>query len=192
MQVAVLEKDRYDEIVETLWDAFRDYPVMRFVVGEAGDEYDDRGRRLVGYLTESRLARGWPVLGVSEGDRLGSAGSPVEGGGKRIDRETASSRRGRIDDERGRGDGTDIPGNIGDHEPDTGYRRWWRAGGLVAVLGIHGRVFDHRQEFSLRDTGSQCGWQPGHGVPVHMVAGENGERHGAAGFSDDRSARWSG
>ena len=71
MQVAVLGRDRYDEIVETLWDAFRDYPVMRFVVGEAGDEYDDRGRRLVGYFTESRLARGWPVLGpLVDGLRL--------------------------------------------------------------------------------------------------------------------------
>ena len=28
--------ERFDEVVETLCDAFRDYPVMRFVLGDAG------------------------------------------------------------------------------------------------------------------------------------------------------------
>jgi GNAT superfamily N-acetyltransferase len=65
-----LGRGDFEEAVETLFDAFRDYPVMRFVVGDAGDEYDGRVRDLIGYFTDSRLLRDWPGLGVLDDAEL--------------------------------------------------------------------------------------------------------------------------
>jgi GNAT superfamily N-acetyltransferase len=41
---------------------------MRYVVGDAGDEYDARLRALIGYFTERRFSRGHPVLGIESDD----------------------------------------------------------------------------------------------------------------------------
>ena len=70
MKVTALSSDRLAEVVEALADAFHDYPVMRFVIGDAGAAYRDRLEHLVAYFADSRLARGWPVLGVVERDEL--------------------------------------------------------------------------------------------------------------------------
>ncbi|MCP4205092.1 MAG: GNAT family N-acetyltransferase [bacterium] len=50
-----LTRDRLDEAVDVLCDAFYDYPVMRFVVGEAGEDYPRRLRRLVSFFTMARF-----------------------------------------------------------------------------------------------------------------------------------------
>ena len=72
----------FDEAVKVLCEAFYDYPVMRFVIGPAGDDYDRRLRLLVGFFTASRLLRDYPVLGVAsqEGRVVAVAGiDPAEG-----------------------------------------------------------------------------------------------------------------
>lgn len=61
---------RFDEVVDTLCDAFRDYPVMRYVLKDAGDDYLAHLPHLIGYFTASRFTRGWPVLGVEREGRL--------------------------------------------------------------------------------------------------------------------------
>jgi len=66
-EVLRLPPERFDEVVEALCDAFRDYPVMRYVLKDAGDHYLTHLPYLVGYFTASRFARGWPVLGVERG-----------------------------------------------------------------------------------------------------------------------------
>ncbi len=64
-----LDRSRFSEVVETLSAAFHDYPVMRYILSDAGEAYDAKLSLLVGYFTESRFARGYPVLGVeSPGD----------------------------------------------------------------------------------------------------------------------------
>jgi len=63
-----LSADRFEDVVTAFSDAFRDYAVMRYVIGEAGDEYDERLRSLVGYFTASRFLRGYPVLGIESND----------------------------------------------------------------------------------------------------------------------------
>jgi len=68
MKVLRMTPDRYDDAVDVFCDSFRDYPLMRYIIGEVGDRYEQHLRRLVGYFTESRFSRGYPVLGVESDD----------------------------------------------------------------------------------------------------------------------------
>ena len=56
-------RDRSDDAVRVLAAAFHDYPVMRFVLQDAGDQYDRRLRSLIRYFCERRFTQGWPLLG---------------------------------------------------------------------------------------------------------------------------------
>lgn len=69
--------ERADEIVDVMADAFRGYPVMRFVVGPGGDagEVEARERRLVELFVRRRIARGGPAFGVI--DRENSTGKSL-------------------------------------------------------------------------------------------------------------------
>ncbi len=69
-QLVRLTPDRFDEVVDALGDAFRDYPVMRYVLKESGDRFDEHLPYLVGYFTYSRFSRNWPVLGVEREGRI--------------------------------------------------------------------------------------------------------------------------
>lgn len=52
------------EIGAVLCSAFRDYPVMRYVLAGSADRYDAHLARLIGYYVDSRLLRDWPVIGI--------------------------------------------------------------------------------------------------------------------------------
>lgn len=67
MTVKRLDRQRFDDVVHVLCAAFRDYPVMRYVVGDASD-YDRGVRTLITFFLESRLTRGMPVLGARDDD----------------------------------------------------------------------------------------------------------------------------
>lgn len=60
-------------VVDVFCDAFRDYPVMRWVVGPAGDEYADRLRTLIGFFVAARALRDEPLLGIATHGRLVAA-----------------------------------------------------------------------------------------------------------------------
>lgn len=64
--VEELPADRAEEAVAVLCDSFYDYPVMRHVIGAAGDEYDQRLQTLIGFFVAARYSRGEPVLAVSD------------------------------------------------------------------------------------------------------------------------------
>lgn len=71
-RVERLVQEARDAVVDVLCHAFRDYPVMSFVLGsQAGHE--DRLRALIGFFADVRFAMDWPVLGVRVGDRLVAA-----------------------------------------------------------------------------------------------------------------------
>jgi GNAT superfamily N-acetyltransferase len=63
------EADR-ERVIDALAAAFHDYPVMRFVLSDAGDEYDQRLSYLIGFYCDKRLIHGWPVLGIRHGPEL--------------------------------------------------------------------------------------------------------------------------
>jgi GNAT superfamily N-acetyltransferase len=60
-----LTPDDVGEIVTVFSDAFRDYPVMRFVLGSSG-LYDQRLRRLVELFVSGRTSRNEPMFGVRD------------------------------------------------------------------------------------------------------------------------------
>lgn len=57
------------DVVDVLADAFRDYPVMRWVVGPDGD-VPARVRRVIELFVSRRVMRGGPMFGVFDADRL--------------------------------------------------------------------------------------------------------------------------
>jgi len=58
------------EAVDVLAAAFHDYPVMRFVLKDAGAAYDERLRALVGFFCDVRLTRDFPLVGLREDGAL--------------------------------------------------------------------------------------------------------------------------
>jgi GNAT superfamily N-acetyltransferase len=61
-------------VVDVLCEAFRDYPVMRFVLGQDdGPDRAERLRQLVHFFVMARALRGEPLLGIREGDELVAA-----------------------------------------------------------------------------------------------------------------------
>ena len=58
--------ERAGEVVDALFDAFHDYPVMRYAVGDAGADYDRRLRQLIGVFVARRVDHGHPLLAVEE------------------------------------------------------------------------------------------------------------------------------
>jgi GNAT superfamily N-acetyltransferase len=68
-----LGRDRFEDVVEVLSASFRDYPVMRYILADAGEDYDARLPLLAGYFTETRFAKDYPVLGIETAGRLVAA-----------------------------------------------------------------------------------------------------------------------
>jgi ribosomal protein S18 acetylase RimI-like enzyme len=52
------------DAVEVLASAFQEYPVMQYVLKDAGNSYEEHLRALIGFFVESRLSRDWPLLGI--------------------------------------------------------------------------------------------------------------------------------
>ena len=66
------EADR-ERVIDVLAAAFNDYPVMRFALADASDEYDQRLRELIGFYCDKRLIHDWPVLGIRQGQEFVAA-----------------------------------------------------------------------------------------------------------------------
>jgi GNAT superfamily N-acetyltransferase len=58
-----------DDAVHVLCEAFVDYPVMRYVLGDR-DDYAARLRTLIGFFHGARVLRDDAILGISDGDEL--------------------------------------------------------------------------------------------------------------------------
>ncbi len=61
--------DRSGEAVAVLTDAFHAYPVMRYIIAEAGEAYDRRLHGLIGFFVAGRVLRGNPILAIEDGGR---------------------------------------------------------------------------------------------------------------------------
>jgi GNAT superfamily N-acetyltransferase len=68
MRVVAVGRPRTDEAADVLCDAFRDYPVMRHVIGDAGAAYMARLRAMVAFFSTARVLNGDPILGVEEAE----------------------------------------------------------------------------------------------------------------------------
>jgi GNAT superfamily N-acetyltransferase len=68
--IETVTRDGFEEAVDVLSEAFFDYPVMRFVIGEAGDDYARRLRHLVSFFTKVRFSHQDLVLAVVENGNM--------------------------------------------------------------------------------------------------------------------------
>lgn len=69
---SILAADDVPAVVSVLSEAFHDYPVMRFVLGNE-PEYEARLRTLVTFFVMARLLRGELILGIAEQGGLAAA-----------------------------------------------------------------------------------------------------------------------
>lgn len=72
-RVSRLGRDDVAQVTDVICDAFRDYPVMRYVLGEQNPEHERHLYTLVNFFVMSRVLRDEPILGVVEGAELGAA-----------------------------------------------------------------------------------------------------------------------
>jgi hypothetical protein len=64
MAAEVIRVDDPEEVVDVLTEAFRDYPVMRFVLGPERDDYAGDLRKLVRFFVMNRVLRDEYLFGV--------------------------------------------------------------------------------------------------------------------------------
>jgi GNAT superfamily N-acetyltransferase len=67
MKVVNLYKENIGEVADVLCEAFYDYPVIKYVLGEKED-YDNRIRRLITFFVFARAFRNEPMLGIYNSD----------------------------------------------------------------------------------------------------------------------------
>lgn len=67
LPVSRLSEAQVNHAVAVLCDAFHDYPVMRYVIGPAGVDYDRHLHTLINFFVMARVWRREPILAVSNG-----------------------------------------------------------------------------------------------------------------------------
>jgi GNAT superfamily N-acetyltransferase len=73
-EVVTLDATMVPEVVDVIHESFFDYPVMRFVLGDAGADYSDRLRTLVHFFVMARVFRDEVLLGApGDGGLIGAA-----------------------------------------------------------------------------------------------------------------------
>ena len=69
-QLGEIQSARVAEVTRVLSEAFYDYEAMRYLLGDAAQDYAKRLQTLVKHFVESRVAVGTPILGVDVGPTL--------------------------------------------------------------------------------------------------------------------------
>lgn len=90
--VRELPPHRAHEAVAVLCDAFREYPVMRHVIGPAGDDYDSRLGTLIDFFTTARVLRKEPILAVEDAGRVAAVAILTSPGDREAPAELAELR----------------------------------------------------------------------------------------------------
>jgi ribosomal protein S18 acetylase RimI-like enzyme len=93
MTVQRLNVDHADEAVAVLCDAFHEYPVMRFVLGDSSQSYDRRLATLISLFVAARVLREEPLLGVRNQTGTLTAVAVVTLPGERPSPEALSRKR---------------------------------------------------------------------------------------------------
>ena len=70
MTLRDLDRSHKFAALNILCAAFHDYPVLRYLIGEADPEYDGKLRELIGFFVEARLTRNIPLIGLYDGNEI--------------------------------------------------------------------------------------------------------------------------
>ena len=68
MKSVNLDKEHFPEVAYVLCEAFYNYPVMKYVLGEKED-YDNRLNKMVTFFVFARALRNEPLLGIYNSDK---------------------------------------------------------------------------------------------------------------------------
>ena len=68
--VVDVTRERLDEAAHVLARAFEDYPLMRYIFEDSGDEYFHHVRDVMRFTCDARLALGYSLKGVEEDGRI--------------------------------------------------------------------------------------------------------------------------
>ena len=91
-QIVRFAPEDVPRVVDALCDAFREYPVMRFVIGECED-HAARLRTLIHFFVAARSLRGEPLLGIVQQDVVVAAATVSFPGGPESPQELDSVRK---------------------------------------------------------------------------------------------------
>jgi len=67
MEVVNLYEEKAAEVTDVLYEAFYEYPVMHYVLGNK-DDYDKQLRKLVSFFVGARALRKEPMLGINNAE----------------------------------------------------------------------------------------------------------------------------
>ena len=85
-------RDRAQEVVSVLCEAFHDYPVMRYFLGDLGPRYDGYLTRMIGIFVSARVAYDDPIFAIEEGDRIVAVATTTPPGERAPSPETQAAR----------------------------------------------------------------------------------------------------
>lgn len=61
------------QVISVFCDAFREYPVFRYVLGAANPRYEFQLKKLIGLFVMARLLRNEPIFGIANGSAMVAA-----------------------------------------------------------------------------------------------------------------------
>jgi GNAT superfamily N-acetyltransferase len=76
MNPTILYKENIHEVADVLCEAFYDYPIMKYVLGEK-DDYEIRLRKMVTFFVSARALRKEPLLGIYNSENILVAAAAV-------------------------------------------------------------------------------------------------------------------
>ena len=68
MLIVRLNRQQVDLAVDVLFDAFHEYPVIPYILGDVGCAYTERLRALLSYFVMARIYREEPILAIRQDD----------------------------------------------------------------------------------------------------------------------------
>lgn len=184
MPVQILPSDRTDEAVAVLAEAFFDYPVMRFVLGQDGD-YLRRLHTLIGFFVAARVLREELVLAVTEKEHRLAAVALVSLPGPRPAPDELLRRREEVwrelgSAERARYEAFGQAGHRFDLEPPHHHLNMIGVRPARAGTGLARALLDHVHALADQDAGS-CGvtlsTEAPHNVPLYQRFGYQRRGH---------------
>ena len=69
-EIVYLSPEQKQSAVDVLASAFERYPVMEYVIGADDPHYAEKLQKLVGFYTQVRFQRNWPVVGLKDNDEV--------------------------------------------------------------------------------------------------------------------------
>ena len=69
-EIVYLNQEQKQHAVDVLASAFERYPVMEYVIGAEDPQYNEKLQKLVGFYSQVRFNRNWPVVGLKDNDEI--------------------------------------------------------------------------------------------------------------------------